>query len=392
MRLGVGLVAICLAVAGCGGADKDKSAARDATGSDPAASAADAPPEPVAASPVASPVPASAPAVAPAATAEPAGAPAPAGSVATFIALRPEGAVPPSSGRSPAQPGDPKDSFDHPAVGRYAGSRIALYRQKQYDAAALFHANVGNASKPAPTDLVTAEGRVTDIIYLAPVDRSPLEIFRSFQTALANAGFETAYRCTPTECLETVLAIKEAMAMPGISVQRAGSHALAAFRRSDGVRLNLAVTPYSQYEPRILLRVVEPAVMEQGVKVVDAAGIGRDVASAGKAVLYAIQFDTDKATLMPESDAQLQQIADWLKGAGGKALVVGHTDSQGGFGYNVGLSQRRAEAVVAALSGRYGVDRARLTAFGNGMAAPVASNRTPDGQARNRRVEVVEQP
>jgi outer membrane protein OmpA-like peptidoglycan-associated protein len=325
----------------------------------------------------------------PGASATPAAAAA--GPVADFIALKPAGSGPPSSGRAPAQPGDAAGSHDHPVLGRYQGAKIVQYRQKQYDAARLFHANVANASKPGPAEFVTAEGRVTDIIYLAAADRSPLEIFRSYQKAMADAGFEVAHSCTPEDCLETALAIKEAMALPGTNIQRAGSHALAAFRRSDGVRLNLAVTPYSNYEPRIMLRVVEPAVMEAGVRTLSASDIERDVAKQGRALLYAVQFDTDKATLTPQSESQLREIAEWLKASKTKALVVGHTDSQGAFGYNVGLSQRRAETVVAALTGRFGVDKAQLSAFGNGMAAPVASNRTADGQARNRRVEVVEQ-
>lgn len=300
--------------------------------------------------------------------------------------------VVPSSPPGAGQPRDAQGSRDHPAVGRYQGARIVAYRQQQYEAARLFKAAVANARQPGKAEFATVEGRVTDILYLAPTDRSPLEIFRSYQKALADAGFATMWTCTPENCRDTALALKEAMNMPQIAIQREGSYVLAASRRSDGVRLNLAVAPYTRYEPRIMLRVVEPAAMEAGVRTLAAADIGRDVAQLGRAVLYAVQFDTDKATLRPESDAQLRQIADWLKASKVRALVVGHTDSQGAFAYNVGLSQRRADAVVAALTARFGVDRGQVTAFGAGMAAPVASNRTPDGRARNRRVEVVEQP
>jgi OmpA-OmpF porin, OOP family len=380
MRIGrAGFTIMCcgtlLGLAGC-------SKVEDGTKPGSEASAAPAVPTDTAA-------PALAPQSAVAPTSSPtAAAAASTGPVADFIALKPAGAVPVSSGRAPSLPGDAANTHDHPAVGRYQGSRIVEWRQKQYDAAKLFHGVVAESNKADLSTYITAEGRVTQLVYEAPKDRSSLEVFRSYQKALADAGFETAFSCTPEDCKATVFAMKGQPGMPGYNITNDNHFALAAFRRSDGVRLNLAVAPYGA--PRIMLLIVEPAAMEQGVKVVDAAGIGRDIAQQGRALLYAIQFDTDKAVLKPESDAQLKEIADWLKGSGAKALVVGHTDSQGAFPYNVGLSQRRAEAVVAALTARYAVPKAQLTAFGNGMAAPVASNRNPDGQARNRRVEVVE--
>jgi outer membrane protein OmpA-like peptidoglycan-associated protein len=70
---------------------------------------------------------------------------------------------------------------------------------------------------------------------------------------------------------------------------------------------------------------------------------------------------------------------------------VGHTDNVGGYDYNVGLSQRRAAAVVKELSGRHGVATARLKPAGAGPIAPVAPNDTEGGRAKNRRVELVKQ-
>ena len=70
------------------------------------------------------------------------------------------------------------------------------------------------------------------------------------------------------------------------------------------------------------------------------------------------------------------------------ASFVGHGIG-GALDYNQLLSAQRAEAVVAALTGEYGIDPARLTPAGAGMVAPVATNRTEEGRAANRRVEVV---
>ena len=71
--------------------------------------------------------------------------------------------------------------------------------------------------------------------------------------------------------------------------------------------------------------------------------------------------------------------------------IVGHTDNQGKLDYNTGLSQRRAEAVVKALSTVHGIPASRMTARGLASLAPVATNRSDEGRAKNRRVELVEQ-
>lgn len=67
---------------------------------------------------------------------------------------------------------------------------------------------------------------------------------------------------------------------------------------------------------------------------------------------------------------------------------MGHTDNQGNPDYNLDLS-RCAAAVVRALTTQYGVAAARLDSFGCGLYAPVASNATDDGRAKNRRVKLV---
>jgi outer membrane protein OmpA-like peptidoglycan-associated protein len=74
-----------------------------------------------------------------------------------------------------------------------------------------------------------------------------------------------------------------------------------------------------------------------------------------------------------------------------KVLIVGHTDNQGKLDYNTSLSQRRAEAVAKALSAKHGIDAKRMTARGLASLAPLATNRTDEGRAKNRRVEMVEQ-
>jgi OmpA-OmpF porin, OOP family len=142
---------------------------------------------------------------------------------------------------------------------------------------------------------------------------------------------------------------------------------------------------------RYHLVVVEKQAMVQHVTA-DAAAFGKGLAAEGHAAVYGILFDTDQATLKPESAEALKEVAKLLAGqAALKLWVVGHTDSTGTPEHNMALSQARAEAVVQALVTSHGVAAARLRSQGCGQVAPVASNRTEEGRAKNRRVELVEQ-
>ncbi|MBI4953944.1 MAG: OmpA family protein [Myxococcales bacterium] len=114
-----------------------------------------------------------------------------------------------------------------------------------------------------------------------------------------------------------------------------------------------------------------------------AAGEGTRVALSGD-----VLFETDSAELRPEARRELDAHLAKLTAEGVRATVEGHTDSQGPADHNASLSLRRAESVVAYLASK-GVPRARLSARGRGASLPVASNDSPEGRARNRRVELV---
>jgi OOP family OmpA-OmpF porin len=99
-------------------------------------------------------------------------------------------------------------------------------------------------------------------------------------------------------------------------------------------------------------------------------------------------FDTGKADLKPEGQAKLESLAIRLKEIRFDAIqVTGHTDSVGGDVPNQRLSLRRAEAVKQYLAS-HGVDPKKIRTAGRGKATPVADNKTAQGRARNRRVEV----
>jgi outer membrane protein OmpA-like peptidoglycan-associated protein len=108
--------------------------------------------------------------------------------------------------------------------------------------------------------------------------------------------------------------------------------------------------------------------------------------------VYGIYFDTGKSDLKPESEEAIAEIAKLLKGDTDlKLYVVGHTDNVGALDANMKLSGSRAEAVLQALVRTHGIAASRLKSFGNGPYAPVATNDTDEGRAKNRRVELVSQ-
>ena len=144
--------------------------------------------------------------------------------------------------------------------------------------------------------------------------------------------------------------------------------------RAQVIKITLPPPPTEQ---KTLL---EPSPMEQAL------------AEKKPVEVYSLYFDFSKATIKPESEAVLQQIAGILRKHPDWTLnVSGHTDNIGGDASNLSLSQRRAAAVKDALVSRYAIAPDRLVTSGYGASRPIETNATLDGRARNRRVELQRQ-
>ena len=113
-------------------------------------------------------------------------------------------------------------------------------------------------------------------------------------------------------------------------------------------------------------------------------------AAAASKVTYAADafFDFDKSVLKAEGKAKLDDLVGKLKGISLEVIIaVGHTDSVGTDAYNQKLSVQRSETVKAYLVSK-GVEKNRIYTEGKGESSPVADNKTKEGQAKNRRVEI----
>ena len=308
-----------------------------------------------------------------------------------------------------AQTSDAQVSEDHPMVTRYEGSIIDGYEVKDYDS---FRLPLGPAvwnddRVRVPSQQSDLEGRITRILYRGPKGRSSLEIIRNYQTALEGAGFETLFTCG-SDCGNNFVTILYGPMEMRIRSRTSASSAFnipqdiryLAAKLKDGDRtVHVSIlTAFdngfnkASKQPVTLLEIIESKSMDTGMVTVDAEAIGKGIDANGHMAIYGVQFDTNSASIKPESAAVLLEIARFLESRPDlKILVVGHTDNQGAYEYNVSLSSRRANAVARYLNEQHAVDTKRLRSEGVGYLAPVSTNDTPEGRAKNRRVELVKQ-
>jgi OOP family OmpA-OmpF porin len=302
-------------------------------------------------------------------------------------------------GLATAYAADVKGSEDHPLISRYEGSELFQYKVETFNEYPLFINEITHHKgiEGQPESVMWLEGHLTKLLYVNPPDRSALEVFRNYETALKNSGFETLFSCKKTTCGGHQFK----RAMDGyIWLTSDNQRYLAAkLPRDEGdVYVSLYVTPSGAgggpEQGRVLtqLHIIEIEPMQENMVTVDADAMAKGIGEEGKIALYGILFDTDKATIKPDSQPTLKQISTLLNNNSDlKIIIVGHTDNQGEIGYNMDLSTRRAKSVEATLISDYGVAKDRLSAWGVGYLSPVASNRNEAGRAKNRRVELVEE-
>jgi OOP family OmpA-OmpF porin len=284
-----------------------------------------------------------------------------------------------------AQQKDVQGSKDHPLISRYPGSVITDYSATAFDEYTL---PLGKLEQDHWAKSQSLEGKLTRIHYEAPIGRSPLEVARNYQQALERAGFQTLFSCAGgDQCGGGGVGN---LGWCGGCSPRALSAKLS--RPEGDVYVSFHVEQDNSSTPaNVEVDVIEVKAMESGLVIV-AASLASDITRTGHASVYGIYFDTGKADVKPESDATLKEIAKLLQQDPTlKLYVVGHTDNVGQLANNMDLSKRRGDAVVKVLATTYNVAGTRLSAQGDGPTAPVASNDSEDGRAKNRRVELVKQ-
>lgn len=316
-----------------------------------------------------------------------------------------------------AEGADLPGSKDHPILKRFAGSEIVGYDVKRFDTFELQTSTFAGYDLTARRrEFVEAplklEGARTTIWYESAGNTSSTEILRNYQNELEGLGFKILYDSTRDPAATKWTNFLAPFSHSDLTSSR--GHYIFYAADKKGIRVTSARLERPQgdvyvyliavewgkddrtYKARrgsyVAVDILEVRPMRQDMVVVSADEMSKSIASTGRVALYGILFDTNKADIKPESKAAIEQIANLLKKEPNLKLhVVGHTDNVGGLEFNMNLSRRRADAVVAALAGDHGIAAARLTPNGVAYLAPVASNSTDEGRAKNRRVELVPQ-
>lgn len=321
---------------------------------------------------------------------------------------------------SPLAGADVAGAKDHPLLKRIQGSEIFFTSKADFDELTIALGKVewsGAEGKVKPFQSAKSEGRRLTNYYKTPQGMSILEVLRNYEQELRENGFEILFSGRGEE-VETVgynnqiaqeiLGMKGSYGTPEEKAQWPFQHTdegkagyIAARKlNQDGSAVSTSVYIVANNHDKWLgipidrtlvrLDVSETKAREQRMALVKSEEMASQITSNGRIALYGIQFDFDSASIKPESDATLGEIARLLSANPQLTiLVVGHTDAAGAFEYNRGLSQKRADAVVASLTAK-GVATKRLFPVGVSFAAPIASNATDEGRAKNRRVELVD--
>jgi outer membrane protein OmpA-like peptidoglycan-associated protein len=305
---------------------------------------------------------------------------------------------------------DLEGSKDHPQIKRYEGAEIVKYEFREYDELTI---PLGKAKHSLELeDFMQVEGAITRLTYTIPMGRSPLEVIRNYETEFQAHGFQELFAGSGNELgsgfseAAGYKEIKWSPNIPALTLNGDSQRFLAMEKKGSGG--NIFVLLYAvknrfwagnldekegiaKGQTLLQVDVVESKPMEVKMVTVAAEEMAERISTSGSVALYGIYFDIDKTDLRPESGETLVQIAKLLKDNDSlNLLVVGHTDNVGSFSYNRDLSQKRASAVVKELGKTYGVNTSRLKPVGVSFACPVASNKTEENRAKNRRVELVE--
>ena len=252
---------------------------------------------------------------------------------------------------------DAKGGKDHPLLSRMPDFRISEYKESEFNS----YRFIGQDKKP-----VNIEGHKYYLEYRLSkgvLEPGELKIRRNVQDALKKIGGKVLFDDNFNRA-STIL------------VQKGGRESWVEVR---------------SYNNMYRLNIVERELMKQEM-VADAAAMGSDLTATGHVPVYGINFDTGKSEIRPDSAAAIAEIASLLNtNSGLKLYLVGHTDNVGTFDANMRLSQERAAAVVALLVSQHGIAASRLKPHGVSSLAPVASNDSEEGRAKNRRVELVVQ-
>jgi len=295
---------------------------------------------------------------------------------------------------------DVAGSGDHPMIERVSGSYIYTFDSSEYER---IEFPTGPADSDGFESAQTAEGEHLQFSYrFEEEDVSTMRVKSSYRQALEQAGFEILFAGSEDELgyrngygfFNTGEFSRSDRRCCTPNTRSHDIRYLAARSQDGSVTMNmLSFRAQLGMGTVALVETITKDVMEtaMGHQPLSADEMGSGLEQHGRVAVQNILFDIDSDDILPESAEALETIAGLMEDQPGlNLLVVGHTDNTGNFDYNLSLSMQRASSVVAYLTEEFGIAEDRLQSAGAGMMAPITTNRTEEGRALNRRVELVE--
>jgi outer membrane protein OmpA-like peptidoglycan-associated protein len=299
---------------------------------------------------------------------------------------------------------DAKGAQDHPAISRVKGSVIEFHKVTTFGTYKLPLNDKGKLDFGKPQELT---GKVTRIQYSTSKENNPEFVLHNYKAAFKDSGF-TILTAIANEELGVTDRSQDWDAKyygsggywNGINNGKFGLHHeipnwknsqsfIAASGNVNGKDVYFAIYAVENDKFTLINQdVIETGKAETGLVTVEK--LSKGLATKGHIAIYDVLFDSGKAAVKPKSKPALEAIAQYVKNnTGTKFFIVGHTDNTGNFASNMALSKKRAQAVMKELVTKHGVNATQLAAHGVASLVPVTSNKTDDGKAMNRRVEIV---
>ncbi len=257
-----------------------------------------------------------------------------------------------------------------------------------------------------PIEGVTAEGAMHQQSWkVGTGGLTTLQLLAPLRQQLEEAGYGILFECEEQVCGGFDFRYRiDVMPEPDMHVNLGDYRYLTAKRESDGaadfVSLVVSRSANTGFVQMTRIGAGEPVttvsnpVELSGIRLPvtprPTGAVGQQLEALGHAALEDLAFKTGSSELGDAEFASLAELAGYLKDRpDATVMLVGHTDAVGSLKNNIALSKRRAQSVADRLVSAYGIPGGQVGADGVGFLAPIASNLTDEGRAKNRRVEVI---
>ncbi len=315
---------------------------------------------------------------------------------------------------------DVAGAINHPLLEKYKNSCIVAYSESKFNAVTFPLSKI--TSLEGASKEITEEGKIINLIYgIENNERATvLEVQRNYEQALKNGNFEILYSAfgrkkigghykiqdvyetfgdgkviAEYQYLKPKSYFRFSMSSHNNNIDKDNAYFVAKGKRGGkiytiAIFIHFNRTSWEGLKDNIfvLSQIVEKEDMETGQ--VTTASIEEKIKNEGKEVFHNILFDFGSDNLTQDSYVIIETLSKYLKvNPTQKYYIVGHTDNVGSLATNQTLSQRRAKAVLKALTTQYKIPLVQVSAHGVGQLSPLSINTTEEGRALNRRVEIV---